>query len=427
MASRPGLAPAFLVAVIGFGAGCAGADSTPAGTPPMTAQPTGTAVASAAPASWSPAASAVVSTPTPQATQRVQPWRIAGELTRTGAGHLVAFDAGYVMNGFGREVFFSPDGYDWQRVELPWTTGTNSGVEMNARIMTMGASGRQVVAVGDADQAPCEQQFGAGGPPPCQLRPVSWVTENGIDWVASEAGDILVEAFAYQQFKHIWPVAGGWDAALGQPLIIPEDSALVHSDDGLHWHALAPVPGTATGDAPAENVDGVGTPDGQRIIWTFNEADDMVRLWRSEGTAWTVLGDLGPEVSITASLGPSEPGQPWLIGAREWGGESPRLWFSVDGIDFEEATLPGGSEVAAGITSLVRWQGKYLALARGSGYSPAAVWSSPDGEEWTPEPAVTEGWPYLEQLVVAPSNLAAVHGSGPDGDDPYARTILLRE
>ena len=138
-----------------------------------------------------------------------------------------------------------------------------------------------------------------------QQRPVSWVTENGIDWVANEKGDILVEAFAYQQFKHIWPVAGGWDAALGQPMIVPEDSALVHSDDGLHWHALAPVPGTATGDAPAENVGGVGTPDGQRIIWTFNEADNMVRLWRSEGTAWTVLGDLGPEVSITASLGPS--------------------------------------------------------------------------------------------------------------------------
>ena len=421
MAPRPGLAPAFLAALISFEAGCAGApattgftDSTPTGILPMTAEPIGTAVPSAAPSAE------------PQATRKLPSWRVAGELTCPGSCTLVAFDAGYVISNFGREVFFSPNGRDWQRVELPWTTSTNSGVEMDARIMTIGASGRHAVVVGYADQEPCEKSLGAGGPPPCQRRPVSWVTENGTDWVASAAGDILVEPFPYQEFRHIWPVSGGWDGALGQATIISRKSALAHTDDGLHWRALAPVPGSATGDAPAGYVGGVGTPDGQRIIWTFDEADNMVRLWRSEGPSWTVLEDLGPEVTITASLGPSAPGQPWLIGARTWGDASaPRLWVSSDGVDFEEATLPGGSEAGAGITSLVPWQGGYLALAGAYGYVPATVWSSADGEEWTEEPAMTEGWPYLDQLVAAPSYLAAVHGPGPDGED--ALTILLRQ
>ena len=71
------------------------------------------------------------------------------------------------------------------------------------------------------------------------------------------------------------------------------------------------------------------------------------------------------------------------------------------------------------------WQGGYLALAGAYGYVPATVWSSAYGEEWTLEPAMTEGWPYLYQFVAAPSNLAAVHGPGPDGED--ALTILLRQ
>ena len=370
-----------------------------------------------------PSATAIGGVATPKATQ--PGWRVAG--TVEGGGTLVAFDAGYVITGIGREVSFSPDGHDWQLVVLPWTTGRSNGVEMDARIITIGAAGRYAVAVGYADKKPCEPSSGDGGPPPCGRRPVSWVTENGIDWVASEADDIAVEAFSYQGFERIWPVDGGWDAALGQELILPDASALAHSDDGLHWRALAPVPGSATGDAPAEHVGGVGSTDGRRIIWTFDEADNMVRLWRSEGKAWTVLQDVGPGVTITASLGPSAPGQPWLIGGSKWDEEeSPRLWVSADGIGFEEATLPRASETGAGIRSLVRWQGRYLALA-GDGNRPAAIWSSADGEEWALEPAMTEGWPYIEQLVVAPSNLAAVVGSGPDGDDPDGRTLLLRE
>ncbi|HET9853255.1 MAG TPA: hypothetical protein VFP56_12240 [Candidatus Limnocylindrales bacterium] len=408
-----GLAPAVLVALISFVAGCAGSPGitgspgpTPAGTVPI-AEPSTTAIGGVA---------------TPKATQ--PGWRVAG--TVEWGGTLVAFDAGYVITGIGREVSFSPDGHDWQLVVLPWTTGTSNGAEMDARILTIGAAGRYAVAVGYADKKPCEPSSGDGGAPPCGRRPVSWVTENGIDWVASEADDIAVEAFSYQGFERIWPVDGGWDAALGQELILPDASALAHSDDGLHWRALAPVPGSATGDAPAEHVGGVGSTDGRRIIWTFDEADNMVRLWRSEGNAWTVLQDVGPEVTITASLGPSAPGQPWLIGGSQWGDDSPRLWVSADGIDFEEAALPRASETGAGIRSLVRWQGRYLALA-GDGYRPAAIWSSADGEEWALEPTMTEGWPYIEQLVVAPSNLAAVLGSGPDGDDPYGRTLLLRE
>lgn len=409
-----GLAPVVLVALISFVAGCSGSPGTtgspaptPAGTMPI-AEPSATAIGGVA---------------TPKATQ--PGWRVAG--TVEGGGTLVAFDAGYVITGIGREVSFSPDGHDWQLVVLPWTTGRSNGVEMDARIITIGAAGRYAVAVGYADKKPCEPSSGDGGPPPCGRRPVSWVTENGIDWVASEADDIAVEAFSYQGFERIWPVDGGWDAALGQELILPDASALAHSDDGLHWRALAPVPGSATGDAPAEHVGGVGSTDGRRIIWTFDEADNMVRLWRSEGKAWTVLQDVGPGATITASLGPSAPGQPWLIGGSKWDEEeSPRLWVSADGIGFEEATLPRASETGAGIRSLVRWQGRYLALA-GDGNRPAAIWSSADGEEWALEPAMTEGWPYIEQLVVAPSNLAAVVGSGPDGDDPDGRTLLLRE
>ena len=74
----------------------------------------------------------------------------------------------------------------------------------------------------------------------------------------------------------------------------------------------------------------------------------------------------------------------------------------------------------------MRWQDDYLALA-GDGSRPAAIWSSPDGEHWTLEPSMTEGWPYIHQLVVTPSGLAAVLASGPDGEDPSGGTILLRE
>ena len=267
-----GLAPVVLVALISFVAGCSGSPGTtgspaptPAGTMPI-AEPSTTAIGGVA---------------TPKATQ--PGWRVAG--TVEGGGTLVAFDAGYVITGIGREVSFSPDGHDWQLVVLPWTTGRSNGVEMDARIITIGAAGRYAVAVGYADKKPCEPSSGDGGPPPCGRRPVSWVTENGIDWVASEADDIAVEAFSYQGFERIWPVDGGWDAALGQELILPDASALAHSDDGLHWRALAPVPGSATGDAPAEHVGGVGSTDGRRIIWTFDEADKIGALLRRPDVA----------------------------------------------------------------------------------------------------------------------------------------------
>jgi len=353
-------------------------------------------------------------------------WRAASQASVIGGQELVWFDAGYVMTGYRREVFFSADGRDWQRSEVPWTRAKVNGVQMDGNIRSIASSGQRVVAVGYVDQKPCEQILGDGGPPPCDHRPMAWVTDNGIDWVAGDPGGILIEAFPYQELQRIWPVGGGWDAAVGQPLILPEASSLAHSDDGLHWTALAPVPGSATGAAPAQHVDGVGSPDGRRIIWTFDESDAMVRLWRPDGAGWSAIADLGPEITLTASLGPAGDGKPWLIGGRNWGSDAPRLWISHDGVEFHDVLLPGGSDVQAGIASIVAWRGGFLALA-GEGTLPAAVWSSVDGDQWTRELAMTEGWPYLQSLVVTASGLAAVHGSGPDDEDPYRLTVLVHE
>ena len=197
---------------------------------------------------------------------------------------------------------------------------------MDARILTIGAEGT-FVAAGYAIKGPARRIPAMADRRHAKRRRCPGYTENGVDWVAGEADDIPWRPAHPTRSSVIRSRRGEWvDGALGQPMITPEESALAHSDDGVHWRALAPVPGSATGAAPAENVAGVGVPDGQRIIWTFDEADNMVRLWRAEGPG--VDRSWRPRPREMTATSACEARQPWLIGASEWGGEVPRLRVS---------------------------------------------------------------------------------------------------
>jgi hypothetical protein len=337
-------------------------------------------------------------------------WHRLGKLPATVSG-FVGFEEGYVALADGGErVFFSPDGQTWQKVDLQSIGGSDANGQVGRALATDGSS---VIVVGGYSHEPCEtlepgQEPDTGGGPECDYSPVTWVSEDGVNWQVSfpDAGSA--------EFVAAWPVAGGWDAAAsewsGECLGGQE---LWHSDDGIAWarQTLSP-PAPWEGYDPAVPL-GVGSDSGRSLLAASvrGTSFETTLATRANGGTWRVLRSFpGADALVIAGTAPSGERARWVLGGLTYdesgcnpdedgdlcGVMSPTVWSSVDRSSWTTAVLSVGSPAPAtepdeeplGVTavaSLVVSDRGYVAVGAASAWWQGArheTWVSGDGVSW---------------------------------------------
>jgi hypothetical protein len=304
-------------------------------------------------------------TPAPSATNEVR-WDRAANIPGShwsGEFSAVGFDKGYLVVDGSRSIAFSRDAISWKNVRPPLEGGVIDGI---GSVVT---DGRSVVVLGG--YSPCREFSWEmdPAPPRCRLRPISWVSNDGLSWRSSGrwAGPVAPDDYFGSHFSAAWSVpTGGWDAT--ETFFASNESegdgqALWHSDDGLRWSRLR------AGPANPRFQWGVADADGRRIA---SSAVDCI-----------------------------DP---------EQGGKT-TLWTSSNGRDYEPvANFPGACPawIRAGLapTGVGPWVLLGMAKSSGPDDEPLA-WTSPDLDTWT-----TSVVPVLPDMVNTVVWALAHHGSG---------------
>lgn len=415
--SRIHLTVGILATVLAAGCGAAAP-----GTPSTTIEPTLAPVQHSsavpdkspvpAPADHAPLAAA---TPTsgPAWTEDVETlaWHRLARLPAAVSG-VVGFGEGYVALADGGErVLFSPDGRDWQEVDLQPSGGSDANGQVGRALATDGSI---VLVVGGYSHEPCEtlepgQEPDTGGGPECDYSPVTWVSDDGVDWQVSfpDAGSA--------EFVAAWPVAGGgWESAAsewsGESLGGQE---LWGSDDGITWarQKLSP-PARWEGYDPDVPV-GVGSASGTTLLAASERGTsfETTLAARTEGGPWRVLSNFpGANALVIVGAGPAGERTRWVLGGLTYdesgcnpeeegdlcGVMSPTVWSSVDLSSWTTSTLSAGSPAPAtdpdeeplgvtAVSSLVVSDRGYVAVGAASAWSQGArheTWVSSDGVRW---------------------------------------------
>jgi hypothetical protein len=343
-------------------------------------------------------------------------WHRLGRLPAEVSG-VVGFEDGYVaLADGGDRVFFSPDGQDWQKVRLPSDGGSDPTGLLGRALAT---DGNSVLVVGGYSHEPCEtlepgQEPDTGGGPECDYSPVTWVSDDGVDWRAS-----FPEADT-AEFVAAWPVAGGgWDAAASEWYgVCLGGQELWHSDDGLAWAQQKVSP-----PAPWEGYDpavplGVASDSGHSLLAASERGSsfETTLAARADGGPWRVVnGFPGGNSLVIAGTAPAGKQARWVLGGLTYdesgcnpeedgdlcGVQTPTVWSSSDGTDWTTSVLAVGSGVPSSepgdpetrvtqVTSLVRTGRGYVAVGAVSRHDGARheTWVSGDGIAWTrlPQP-----------------------------------------
>jgi hypothetical protein len=392
-----------------------------AGTEPPGSESTIPSTPTGSPAISSPqprtSTSPVVTSPSPD--QRA--WQQIGTIA-TGTDwvwDLVGFEKGYVAiagpsNDAASTAWFSADGRDWQRVELPFTPQPG---ELSWSARGLATNGRQVLAVGMYYHEPCfvgatEEDTGYGQPCPSSL--ISWLTDDGTTWQTGYPGPRPPDPPDHWQgsdFDAAWPVAtGGWDAALSFNAGAGGNGrSLWRSPDGSNWTELTPVP---VPDTPRAGDDwqhgGVADASGRRVVWQawvvpdFSDADapTYTRLTTlsvsADGQTWSSLDSFpGAGVNVGSGVAPSGSARRWVFtGESDVASGSPThkfIWSSEDLLNWTTTTFDASScGSAGGIDDLVLTQSGYVAVGWSAENDAACreTWLSEDGAAWTPLPPV---------------------------------------
>jgi hypothetical protein len=247
------------------------------------------------------------------------------------------------------------------------------------------------------------------------------------------------------EFVAVWPVGGGWNAALsawgGEDLY---GRRLWHSSDGVAWKAAARKP--PAGWAGYDRVPvGVANASGRSMLAASVGGTRTTLATSADGKAWKILDgfpDRRAEVAAGVAGAPGKAG--WVFAGRSGatgncdGGEdarcwgAPTVWTSAKGVDWTTVLLPIGAGVKASepgdapvrvtaVTSLVSTQRGYVAVgAEGTTYDGARheTWVSDDAVFWTKVPqAPTPRFDYGPGLVAdGPSGVIGISSSKGDGD-----------
>lgn len=384
---------AFAAATLGAVIGCGGATPvTPSPPPPSLA------TATSVPATESASASAAV----PLGWRRLASFPLPRHLIG-----IAASEAGYVVMSYPRTAWFSVDGRAWTSSELPFRpatsrtvelqVGLDDGTELEATVNAIAGGPGGFLAVGSYSLPPCTGQFTPGGPPRCEILPVSWVSTDGRTWRSSIGTPVPADGSGlprYSELARAWPAAGGWDAAVSVLADTPvhRGNGLLHSSDGLTWTRLAPAPlpdGAASGDDVYAH-DGVATTNGRRLTWQVMHdgygVPTAALATSADGNTWTrVDGFEGAGVEVTFGLAPAVKDDPWWLAGYVVAGEnvSVKSWRSDDLATWTMTSLPVAPGNRDGLWALGRWAGLDIILGRASETSSSAgSWTTGDGMTW---------------------------------------------
>jgi hypothetical protein len=404
-----------------------------------------------------PSPSAAPSSPAPVAVdwQRAGTVPVSAEFFGGEAASIrgvVATGDTYLAVGHDRTGWSSADGVDWSDVDLPFEASKNpSGLTLDANVDAIASDGRRVVVVGAYAREPCARPTpDVGGGHLCPRSPISWISDDGRDWRSSHPWKGPTPPAGYEQggeFASVWSVpTGGWDAVLGYW----QGAGLTgfdiwHSDDGVNWTKLAPVPESfvQTNESPL----GIADSTGRRLIWEphWSYADGVptsvatLLATSVDGRTWETIGAFPSSGAVVRSaLAPRSPGEPWiLVGSFQAGVDqpsTPTAWMSTDLEHWTTATLsvgdappdvctaverPNPCKLIDRVDAVARTAGGYLAV--GSfidghyGYARSSTWQSPDGVTWVESGSHEQGMPIIGD---GPAGLIAV--GVPDGEQVVA-------
>jgi hypothetical protein len=341
-------------------------------------------------------------------------WQRLGTIaTSTQLGGIAAAPSGYVVLEFPRTVWFSPDGRAWTKSTLPFKSGTSNGVRLRAWANEVAGGPGGFVVVGGNHQAPCTENTGVGGPPPCAVAPISWASSDGLTWRSSQSTLIPADGSALpddSELVRAWPADDGWDASVeARDSVLYHGNKLLHSPDGLVWARTkaAPVPeGASSGDDIFSHA-GVATSSGLRLLWQVRTVVVPTESWLSfmaDGAGWTdVPGFDGTGAFVSVGLAPEDDSTgPWLILGTWFNGESHPLtsWFSQDLTTWKSGHLSTAGGLAIGGSVLEHWADGYIAVGvEEDEHELPVTWLSADGTTWStvvgPEPAPLDGPVFL--------------------------------
>lgn len=368
--------------------------STPAGMSPSPSQALATqsAAATPEPTATTPAAAAEL------AWQRIDPFPDADEgsaavsVTAGGPGFVAVGITGISPTGQqNAAVWTSPDGLDWSSVEdMNGGLQTASMAGVTARDSLLVAVGRSLVSV-DQDIA------------------AAWTSNDGTTWdrVSLEG---QIEHFEGTQMIGVTAGEAGFVAVGSAPRM--DASAAWTSTDGLAWQRVPHGPvfetsfmwSVTTGGPGFVAVGWEGRPEIRAAVWTS-----------PDGVEWTLAEPLpGGEEFQARSVAEGEDGTLVAVGDSIGGGQS-AIWTSQDGVTWTAVGDPAMFEGTL-VSSVVAFRGGFLAagsVTAGGGVGvDAAVWTSPDGEEWTLHQE-TDAFPnaYIAGLFADDDEVVAVGAS----------------
>lgn len=300
----------------------------------------------------------------------------------------------------GTIVSFSADGRAWTQSSLPFTSTSSNGVALGAHANAIVGGRDGFVVVGGYDIKPCTNEQGAGGPPPCMVAPISWVSSDGITWTSSLPTPIPSTGSKlppYSEIVQIWAAPNGWDAAVeARDSVRNHGNTLLHSADGLVWSRLKapPLPDGSTSGDDVYSHGGIASAAGRRVVWQIIDPSEITRTalaTSADGVSWTSIpGFDGANAVVRVAMAPAGDGTaPWVLFGDRYGPESHTIvwWQSDDLQTWRSGTMTATGEPIQAIGAVGTWGDGYIAL----GTKPPdnyqdipATWLSADGRAWNP-------------------------------------------
>ncbi len=370
-------------------AGCVATPSAAPSTPtPATSVPATSIPATTVPGTPGP--------PLPTKVPAAFEWqRIGLFATNEDLGGIAAAPAGYAVLEYPRTIWASPDGRGWTKSELPFTTSTSNGWDLEAHANAIVGGPDGFIVVGGYDHTPCRTEGGAGGPPPCDRKPIAWTSPDGRTWSSSVGSAIPADGSElpmYSEMVLIWAAAGGWDAAVeARSSVVNQGNTLLHSVDGLSWTRLIspPLPAGAHSAIEVNGHGGMGTATGQRVVWQRQEDGPTSTLWSTEdGTEWSAVPAVdGTHTEMRFALAPNADGQPWLlVGGRYNEGQTLVWWRSDDRVAWRSGPITPTEPLMQALFAVAHLRDGFILLGSQDADSHPGrptTWLSDDGMTWS--------------------------------------------
>ena len=287
------------------------------------------------------------------------------------AGRIVAVGYEGVSKDTDAAVWLSSDGTAWDKA----TIGAGAGPG-NQNMAAVVYDGHQFIAVGTVAGPGGDEDGGV------------WTSVTGGSWSSVEGLGALV-ASGDQEIRRVIRVDGGiiavgWDSSPGRG----RDAAVWESPDGTIWTRRQLSSGSGPGQQEMWNL--VRFRGGLVAVGSDTRAGHTdAAVWRFDGATWSREDELGLHAPGNQTMKAVVAAGPGLVAVGSSGNEEnadAAVWTSVDGttwtrLDPELLRRPGYQEM----NNAIAVDGGVVVVGTSGPAETldAAVWTSPNGLDWT--------------------------------------------